>query len=100
MLVAAEKVFAMQGGIALSNKGKTIASLKLCLCGLMSSESPDDVDRQKELLEKEALKLGLQVQAPIISLSFLSLPVIPAIRLTDKGLYDVCEGAFIESVVK
>jgi adenine deaminase len=100
MLIAAREVSAMQGGIALSSRGKLVASLALSVAGLMSKESAEDVAEKKELLENQSRRLGLRVKSPVTTLSFLSLPVIPAIRLTDKGLFDVNRGMFIDPVAK
>jgi adenine deaminase len=100
MLIAAREVSAMQGGIALSSRGKLVASLALGVAGLMSKESAEDVAEKKELLENQGRRLGFRVKSPVTTLSFLSLPVIPAIRLTDKGLFDVNQGMFIDPVAK
>lgn len=99
VLVAARKVVLMQGGIALSHNGKIVASLPLKLGGLMSEKPAEEVAAERASLEDLSRELGVCVRSPIATLSFLSLPVIPAIRLTDKGLFDVDRGVFINPVL-
>ena len=99
MLISAEKVLAMQGGIALSSGGKIVASLALRIGGLMSTDSAEDVASEKESLEDRGRELGFRVKSPVTTLSFLSLPVIPEVRLTDKGLFDVERGVFIDPFI-
>jgi len=100
MAIAAQAVFDMQGGVALSNGGKLLASLRLEIAGLMSTEPADIIARKKEFIENEAKELGLrEISSPITALSFLSLAVIPELKLTDKGLFDVVEGKFVDLAV-
>jgi adenine deaminase len=100
MCVAAKTISGIKGGVTLSSGGKLIASLKLEIAGLMSAEPAKDVAEKKEFLENHAARLGVQVKSPITTLSFLSLPVIPELKLTDKGLFDVNERKFIDPIVK
>jgi adenine deaminase len=100
MYVAAKTVSAINGGVALSSGGQLIASLRLNIAGLISAESAKNIAEKKEFLEDHARKLGIQVKSPITTLSFLSLPVIPELRLTDMGLFDVNEGKFIDPILK
>jgi len=66
----------------------------------MSADIAKDIAGRKEFLEDQAKKLGVQVKSPITTLSFLSLPVIPKLRLTDKGLFDVNENRFIDPIAR
>ncbi len=100
MCVAAKTVSVIKGGVALSSGGKLIASLKLDIAGLISAESAKDVAEKKQFLEDHAGNLGVQVKSPITTLSFLSLPVIPELKLTDMGLFDVNEGKFVDPILK
>nr|MDO8134807.1 adenine deaminase C-terminal domain-containing protein [Candidatus Njordarchaeum guaymaensis] len=101
MALAAQAVFGMQGGVALSSSRKLLASLRLEIAGLMSTEPANKVARRKGFIENEAKKLGLrQIRSPITTLSFLSLAVIPELKLTDKGLFDVVKGRFVDLVVQ
>jgi len=69
--------------------GKILASLPLPIAGLMSGSSVEEVKHQLEKLNTAARGLGCNVPDPFMKLSFLSLPVIPELKLTDKGLVDV-----------
>jgi adenine deaminase len=101
MASAVQAVSRMQGGVALASSGKLLASLKLEVAGLISTEAASTVARKKVSIEDEAKKLGLlEVRSPITTLSFISLAVIPQLRLTDKGLFDVVEGRFVNVIVQ
>ncbi|MGB5926067.1 MAG: adenine deaminase C-terminal domain-containing protein [Dehalococcoidia bacterium] len=65
--------------------------LPLPIAGLLSPEPLEVVMSQHEILEKTAASLGNLPPSPFAILSFLALPVIPEIRLTDLGLVDVVE---------
>jgi adenine deaminase len=84
------------GGIAVCGKGELIASMMLDIAGLMSSKSAELVTREHEELYKAAAALNITNKIdPFLSLAFLPLPVIPEIRITDSGLFDVSEFKFI-----
>jgi len=96
MHAAVREVERMQGGLTAVNDGRPLASLPLPLAGLMSPEPLETVAAQLEAVEAAAVSLGATVPAPFAVLSFLALPVIPELKLTDKGLVDVERGAFVE----
>jgi adenine deaminase len=100
MSISANAVSVMQGGIALSSNEKLVASLALNIAGLISTDSAEEVAKKKEMLEVQCRNFGFQLKSPVTALSFLSLPVIPALRLTDKGLFDVQLGAFIDPILR
>lgn len=77
------------GGLAVVSRGKVLASLALPIGGLMSGQPLEDVVAGFEELKCLADELGVKVPSPFAALSFLALPVIPELRLTDKGLVDV-----------
>jgi adenine deaminase len=81
----------MQGGLVVCNKGRAIARLPLPICGLLSTGPAEKVSRDFEALEKTAAKLGKLPPAPFALLSFIALPVIPELRLTDMGIVDVVQ---------
>ena len=89
MAEAVKAVAEMQGGIVAVNEGKVIAKLALPIAGLMSPEPLEQVALQMDLLERAARDLGVNIKSPFMTLSFLALPVIPQLKLTDKGLFDV-----------
>ncbi len=89
MLKAARALVKMGGGFVAVADGEIAASLALPVAGLMSDQpAPQVVDELTRLLAKVRV-WGCRVHNPFITLSFLALPVIPALKLTDHGLVDV-----------
>jgi adenine deaminase len=91
MRKAAEEVEKMQGGFVIIDQGAVKASLPLPFAGLISLETAETVSSQMENLSQAARELGIILDNPFLTLSFLTLPVIPELKLTDKGLVDVSE---------
>jgi len=89
MVVAVEKLAAMQGGLVVVDKGEVVSQLPLPIAGLMSTQPMKTVADQLSRLELAAKTLGVNIKSPFMTLSFLALPVIPQLKLTDKGLFDV-----------
>ena len=84
------------GGIAVCSKGKVLGYLELDIAGLMSSKRAHDVYSTHKQLEEAAKQLKItHTVDPFLSLAFLPLPVIPEIRITDSGLFDVLKFEFI-----
>lgn len=81
------KLIAMQGGIAVCN-GTTVTELSLPVAGLMSARPGTQVAAQHLRLKQAAHSLGCPFSAPFMTLAFMALPVIPELKLTDKGLFD------------
>ncbi len=79
----------MRGGMAVVSKGEILASLPLPIAGLMSGAPIQKVQEQLGSLHAAARELGCRLPDPFMKLSFLALPVIPELKLTDKGLVDV-----------
>jgi adenine deaminase len=91
IIMAIREIERLQGGLVVCAGGKVLASLPLPIAGLLSPEPLEVVVSQHEGVEKAAAGLGDLPPAPFSILSFLSLPVIPELRLTDLGLVDVVE---------
>ncbi|MDY6912063.1 MAG: adenine deaminase [Chloroflexota bacterium] len=89
---AVKEIERLQGGLVAIAEGVPQASLPLPIAGLLSEKPLDEVVAGLEELQKTATRLGCVHPSPFAILSFLALPVIPELRLTDKGLVDV--GAF------
>jgi len=89
IIKAVAEIQKLEGGLVVSNQGEAVASVPLPVAGLLSSEPLDVVVSQLEQVEKAAAALGNLPPAPFAILSFLALPVIPELRLTDLGLVDV-----------
>jgi adenine deaminase len=91
ILKAIEEINRLQGGLVVCANLEILASLPLPIAGLLSPEPLDIVVSQYEIVERAAASLGNLPPAPFAILSFLALPVIPELRLTDIGLVDVAE---------
>ena len=89
ILKAIEEINRLQGGLVVCANLEILASLPLPIAGLLSPEPLEVVVSQHEKVEKAAADLGKLPPAPFAILSFLALPVIPELRLTDLGLVDV-----------
>jgi adenine deaminase len=90
MLTAARHISSIGGGLAVVNDGHVLASLPLPIAGLISDQNIKLVISNLMEVNKACRKLGDNVvKDPFMLLSFMSLPVIPSLKLTDKGLVDV-----------
>jgi adenine deaminase len=89
MQAALEAVVQMGGGLAVASDTKILASLALPIAGLMSLEPVQLVRDQLDSLIGIAHDMGCALKEPFMTLSFLALPVIPELKLTDLGLVDV-----------
>jgi adenine deaminase len=86
---AAAEVVAMGGGLAAAADGRILARLPLPVAGLMSLEPIHVVNGCLKSLTQAARELGSPLKDPFMTLSFLALPVIPELKITDRGLVDV-----------
>ena len=86
----------LKGGLTVVADGKILGSLALPVGGLLSDEPAEIVASKLETLETLAKSLGVKLPSPFATLSFLALPVIPQLRLTDLGLVDVNAFQLIE----
>jgi len=91
IFTAVKEIERGQGGLAVAAGGRVLASLSLPIAGLLSDQPLESVVAELEKLEKLARDLGTKLASPFATLSFLALPVIPELRLTDLGLVDVSE---------
>ena len=89
MVVAAKELARVGGGQTVVAKGKVIATLALPVAGLMSDRDPQEVIAAQGALLRAAASLGCPHDDPFMPLSFLCLPVIPSLKLTDLGVVDV-----------
>lgn len=95
MKVAVERIIEMNGGLAAVNEQRVIADLPLPIAGLMSSAPLETVRSQMDAMINAAIAMGASVPDPFMILSFLALPVIPELKLTDRGLFDVNQFAYV-----
>jgi len=91
IFTAIKEIERLHGGLVVCSAGKVLSALPLPVAGLLSPEPLKVVVDNFENLEKAAAGLGDVPPAPFALLSFLALPVIPELRLTDLGLVDVLE---------
>lgn len=95
MSVAARHLAASGGGLAVAADGEILADLPLPVAGLMSLASLGQVTTQQEKLRQACKALGLTLPNPFMVLSFLALPVVPTLKLTDQGLVDVARFSLV-----
>jgi adenine deaminase len=89
MLKAVEHLTTLKGGLAVVAQGRVLADLPLPIAGLMSPAPLEEVAAGSARLKAAYRSLGGGLPDPFMALSFLALPVIPALKLTDLGLVDV-----------
>jgi adenine deaminase len=96
MLLCTRALSEMAGGFVVAAGGQVRARLPLPFAGLLSVENTEAVCRQLDEVRVAAAELGCTLPAPFGTLSFLALPVIPELRITDQGLYDVARQQFVK----
>jgi adenine deaminase len=87
----------MGGGFAVAGDGQILAELALPLAGLMSLEPFEAVCSSLHDLRDAARSLGCTLPEPFLQVAFLALPVIPHLKITDRGLFDVDRFALVAS---
>lgn len=101
MLYAVKELQRIGGGICIVENGKAIDELSLPVGGLMTNEPAAIVAEQQARIISKARDLGVpEFYSPFLTMAFLSLPVIPSLKLTDKGLVDVDSFKLIPVEVK
>jgi adenine deaminase len=86
---AVAAVVEMGGGFTVAREGRVVARLPLPVAGLMSDQPVETVRQQMDAMIEAARALGAGLSDPFMTLGFLALPVIPDLKLTDRGLVDV-----------
>lgn len=87
-----------QGGIAVANKGELKDILSLPIAGLISDKKLDNVEKKLTLLKKILDSQGVKIENPFMALSFLALPVIPELKITSQGLFDVQNNTLVDLI--
>jgi adenine deaminase len=95
MALAVNRVIEMKGGFAVANNGRISADIALPIAGLMSEKPFEMVAKNLEKLRDAAKELGCILDEPFLQVSFLALPVIPHLKMTDFGLFDVDKFDFV-----
>jgi adenine deaminase len=96
MAVAVNRIKEIRGGFVVAAEGRVLAELSLPLAGLMSLAPFEAVRRSLETLRRTARELGCTLPEPFLQVAFLPLPVIPHLKITDFGLFDVDRFALVK----
>lgn len=97
MVVAANELVRVQGGYTLVREGQVMGTVPLNICGLMSSAPTEDLIMSLDEIAALAHAQGVPDNIdPFISLSFMALPVIPRLKITDMGMFDVDKFQFVK----
>lgn len=91
LALACNRLSEIEGGFVVARDGVVLAELALPIAGLMSLAEYETVREEMRALRQAALSLGVVLHEPFLQLAFLALPVIPALKITDRGLVDVTE---------
>ncbi len=96
MAAAANRVAENKGGIVVMEDGQIKGEVVLAIAGLMSDDTLEHVNRDLEAAKDAAFALGVSREIdPFMTLSFMSLPVIPTLRLTTRGVIDVAKQQYV-----
>ena len=86
----------LNGGIVVWDQGKPVAEVPLAIAGIMSDESLTSVNEKLEFAKAKAHELGVNPGIdPFMTLSFMALPVIPSLRITTRGVFDVTTQSYV-----
>ena len=96
MYTAAVALIKCKGGKVVVKDGEIISELALPIAGLMSDREFDYVVDKCEELNQAAFSIGCELNDPFMTMGFLSLPVIPELKITDKGVFDTNKFDFID----
>ena len=96
MAAAVNRVVELDGGIVVWDGGQATAEVPLAVAGIMSDEPLVTVNEKLERAKEEAFRLGVSRGVdPFMTLSFMALPVIPVLRVTTRGVFDVTSQSYI-----
>ncbi|MCS7131854.1 MAG: adenine deaminase [Hadesarchaea archaeon] len=100
MAFAANKLIEVGGGMIAVSGGKILALVELPIAGLMSEGDAERVSEEVAALKEAWAKLGCEMTSPFMTMSLLALPVLPELRITDKGLVDTVEFRRLSTLVE
>ena len=96
MAAAVNRVVELNGGIVAGDGGQSVAEVPLAIAGIMSDEPLVTVNEKLETAKDAAHKLGVNPGIdPFMTLSFMALPVIPSLRITTRGVFDVTTQSYV-----
>jgi adenine deaminase len=87
--LAVNRLSEIDGGFVIADKGQILKEIPLPIAGLMSLQPFEVIQQELKELREVAHSLGVTLEEPFLQLSFLALPVIPTLKITDRGLIDV-----------
>jgi len=95
MAIAVNRLIELKGGFCVVNNGKVTSELALPIAGLMSPLAFEEISKTLEHLRDAAHDIGCTLPEPFLQVAFLALPVIPHLKMTDMGLFDVDKFDFV-----
>lgn len=99
MTKAINRIIELQGGICCVENEEILAEVPLPVAGILSEKTVQELGKEVEILREKMSQLGYKHYNPIMSLCTLSLPVSPALKITDKGLIDVNQGKIVNLII-
>lgn len=96
MLLAANRAIEIGGGFVVVGQGKVLGEVALPIAGLMSDQPLEEVTQGLADIHSVSKEIGSIIDNPFMTLAFISLPVIPELKLTDKGLVDVSQFKIVD----
>jgi adenine deaminase len=96
ILAAREALRQMGGGMAVVRGGKVVESVPMPFYGIISDLGARELLEKERRMQKALEEMGVKLSNPFFQMSFLSLPVIPELRLTTRGLFDVTRRRYVE----
>jgi len=98
MALCANEIRRLRGGIVVAYDGEVMGSIALPFAGLLSASSIESVNTKLSCLHALMREIGCVLPSPFMTLSFLALPVIPRLKITDMGLVDVAQHEIVDVV--
>lgn len=99
MALAANELAACGGGMIVVQNGQVLAKVAMPIAGLLADRPVEVVAEEVAALEEAWKQLGCSIHAPFMTFSLIALPVIPEIRITNRGIADVTEFKLIETEI-
>lgn len=93
------RIIELQGGICCVENEEILAEVPLPVADILSEKTVQELGKEVEILREKMSQLGYKHYNPIMSLCTLSLPVSPALKITDKGLIDVNQGKIVNLII-
>ncbi|MBS4207032.1 adenine deaminase [Bacillus sp. FJAT-50079] len=99
MAYAANELAKIGGGMIVVDNGQVLAKVSMPIAGLMSDQPLETVVEEVQQLEKAWKEIGCPLHAPFMTFSLIALPVIPEVRISNRGIVDVTEFKLIETEI-